>query len=184
MKKVSQENSDFSKIRNIKFIRIIATVALFFLPLTSLQAQTFPEFNDKPAYVDSKTKELKELEKSQYNTMAKATGLSKAESGFFLNGIASTVRIPKQEEIKFIVKVTPGVDPTSIFDLVKFEIRKDKRVFITTKAKATSTSTSFEKISYEIKKVKDGYYYLTVKNLAAGEYFFGSSEFMFAFGVE
>lgn len=184
MKKVSLENSNFSKIRNIKFMRIIATVALFFLPLTSLQAQTLPEFNDKPAYVDSKTKELKELEKSQYNTMAKATGLSKAEAGFFLNGTSSSARIGKQEEIKFIVKVASGVDPTSVFDLVKFEIKKDKRVFITTKAKATSTSTSLEKISYEVKKVKDGYYYLTAKNLTAGEYFFGSSDFMFAFGID
>jgi hypothetical protein len=161
-----------------------ATVALFFLSFLSLKAQNLPEFNDKPAYVDAKTKELKELEKSQYNTMAKAKGLAKAEAGFFLNGISSQVKIAKQEEVKFIVKVTPGTDPTSVFDLVQFEIRKEQRVFITTKAKATSTSTSFEKISYEVKKVKEGYYYLIAKNLGKGEYFFGSSDFMFAFGIE
>ncbi|MBC8643855.1 hypothetical protein H9W95_06830 [Flavobacterium lindanitolerans] len=55
---------------------------------------------------------------------------------------------------------------------------------ITTKAKATSTSTSFDKINYTIEKVKDGYYYLVVKNLASGEYFFGSGDFMFAFSLE
>lgn len=162
----------------------ILTTILIVLSFLTLKAQNLPEFNDKPTYVDSKTKELSELEKSQYNTMAKANGLSKAEAGFFLNGISSPVKIAKQEELKFIVKVTPGTDPTSVFDLVQFEIRKEQRVFITTKAKATSTSTSFEKISYAVKKIKEGYYYLIIKNLGKGEYFFGSSDFMFAFSIE
>lgn len=184
MKKSKYTKNQFTQIKYINIMRAIVTTALTFLSFFSLKAQNLPEFNDKPAYVDFKTKELKELEKSQYNTMAKAKGLYKAEAGFFLNGISSSVRITKQDEIKFIVKVTPGTDPTSVFDLVQFEIRKDQRVFITTKAKATSTSTSFEKISYEVKKIKEGYYYLIVKNLGAGEYFFGSSDFMFAFGIE
>jgi hypothetical protein len=165
-------------------MKAIITATLIFLSLISVNAQTLPEFNDKPAYVDAKTKELKELEKSQYNKMAKAKGLFGAEAGFFLNGVSSSVKFPKQDELKFVVKVTPGVDPTSVFDLVQFEIRKDQRVFITTKAKTTSTTTSFEKINYELKKIKDGYFYLIVKNLNNGEYFFGSSEFMFAFGIE
>lgn len=149
------------------------------------KAQTkLPEFNDKPAYFNSGTNELIELEKSQYNTMAKAKGLFSAEGGFYLNGVKSSVAIKNKSILKFIVKVNPGTDPTSVFDLVKFEIRKDKRVLITTKAKVTSTSTSFEKINYTIEKVKDGYYYLVIKNLASGEYFFGSNDFMFAFSLE
>lgn len=165
-------------------MKTILSTALILLSFFSLKAQKLPEFNDKPAYADIKTKELKELEKSQYNTIAKAKGLSKAEAGFFLKGISSSVRITKQEEIKFVIKVNPGNDPTSVFDLGQFEIRIDQRVFITTKAKATGTSTSFEKISFEVNKIKEGYYYLFVKNLGAGEYFFGSSDFMFAFGIE
>lgn len=165
-------------------MKTIVTVALILFSILTVEAQNLPEFKDKPAYYNVKTKELIELEKSQYNTMAKAKGLFKAESGFFLNGITSSIRIPKQVELKFILKTTPGIDPTSVFDLVQFEVRKDQRVFITTKAKTTSTSTSFEKISYEIKKIKDGYYYLIVKNLDKGEYFFGSSDFMFAFGID
>lgn len=160
------------------------TIALFLLSFLSLKAQNLPEFNDKPAYVDSKTNQLIELEKSQYNTMAKAKGLFSAEGGFFLNGTSSSVKIAKQTELKFVVKVIPGTDPTSVFDLVQFEIRKNQRVFITTKAKATSTSNSFEKINYEVKKIKEGYYYLIVKNIDKGEYFFGSNDFMFAFSVE
>ncbi|NOT94273.1 hypothetical protein [Ferruginibacter sp.] len=175
---------NFTQIKYIKLMKAILTVALIFLSFFNLKAQNLPEFNDKPAYVDAKTKELKELEKSQYNTMAKAKGLSKAEAGFFLKGISSPVKIAKQEEIKFVVKVTPGIDPTSVLDLVQFEIRKDQRVFITTKAKTTSTSTSFEKISYEVKKIKEGYYYLIIKNIGIGEYFFGSNDFMFAFAIE
>ena len=160
------------------------TMTLILFSIVSVEAQNLPEFNDKPAYFNVKTKTLTELEKSQYNTMAKAKGLFKAESGFFLNGTVSSVRIPKQEELKFILKTTPGNDPTSVFDLVKFEIRKEQRVFITTTAKSTSTATSFEKINYEAKKIKEGYYYLIVKNLDKGEYFFGSSGFMFAFGID
>jgi len=110
--------------------------------------------------------------------------LFKAEGGFFLNGNTSTVKIARQAALKFVIKVTPGTDPTSVLDLVKFEVKDSKRIFITTKAKATSTSTSFEKISYAVEKIKEGYYYLIVKDLDQGEYFFGSSEFMFAFGVE
>ncbi|SMC65881.1 hypothetical protein [Pedobacter africanus] len=158
---------------------------LFFICISLVvQGQNLPEFNDKPAYLDPKTRQLKELEKSAYSTMARAKGIFKAEGGFSLNGISSSVKLPKQDELKFIVKITPGQDPTSIFDLAQFEVRKDQRVLITTLAKATSTSTSFAKINYEVKKIKDGYYYLIAKNLDKGEYFFGSKDFMFAFGVE
>ena len=184
IKKATLMKRQFTKIKCIKSLKIIVSVALIFLSYFNLKAQNLPEFNDKPAYVDAKTNGLKELEKSQYNTMAKAKGLSKAEAGFFLKGISSPVKIAKQEEIKFVVKVTPGIDPTSVLDLVQFEIRKDQRVFITTKAKTTSTSTSFEKISYEVKKIKEGYYYLIIKNIGIGEYFFGSNDFMFAFAIE
>ena len=40
------------------------------------------------------------------------------------------------------------------------------------------------KISYDVKKIKEVYYYLVVKNLDKGEYFLGSSGFMFAFGID
>ena len=79
---------------------------ILFLSLTNLKAQIpLPEFNDKPAYFDQNKKQLVELEKSQYNTMAKAKGLFSAEAGFFLEGATSKVLIPRQTELKFIVKV-------------------------------------------------------------------------------
>lgn len=163
------------------YISILLVVVSF----TNTKAQTkLPEFNHKPAYYNSSTNELIDLEKSQYNTMAKAKGLFSAEGGFYLNGTKSPIAITNKGTLKFIVKVIPGTDPTSVFDLVKLEIRKDKRVLITTKAKVTSTSTSYEKVNYTVEKIKDGYYYLVVKNLVAGEYFFGSNDFMFAFSLE
>jgi len=159
---------------------------LAFLSFLNLSAQSslLPEFNNKPAYYSPKDKKLIELEKSQYNTLAKAKGLFKAEGGFFLSGSSSPVKIARQAELTFVIKVTEGTDPTSVVDFVKFEVRDNKRVFITTKAKSTSTSTSFEKISYSTEKIKEGYYYLAVKNLGPGEYFFGATEFMFAFSIE
>lgn len=152
-----------------------------FIVLTS---QTLPEFNNKPAFYDAKTKTLLELEKSQYNTMAKAKGLMKAEAGFFLDGPTSKVKVDKKDELVFVVKVEAGTDPTSVFDLVKFEIRNDKRVFIVSKAGMGKSSTSFEKITYSVKKIKDGYYQLIANNLSEGEYFFGANDFMYAFSVK
>lgn len=167
-------------------MKSLITIFFIFLSFFNAKAQNtlLPEFNDKPVYFNAKDKKLVELEKSQYNTLAKAKGLFKAEGGFFLNGSSSSVKITKQGELKFIIKVTPGTDPTSIVDFVKFEVRDSKRVFITTKAKATSTTTSFEKIDYSTEKIKEGYYFLVVKNLDKGEYFFGATEFMFAFSLE
>lgn len=163
---------------------LLSLSILFSVNLLNAQTPPLPEFNDKPAYYDTKEKKLVELEKSQYNTTAKAKGIFKAEAGFYMDGSSSPVKIKKQDELKFIVKVTPGTDPTSVLDLAKFEVRSDKRVLITAKAKVTSSTNSFTKINYGVEKVKDGYYYLNVKNLAAGEYFFGSAEFMFAFTIE
>ena len=164
--------------------KVLFLIAILISSTITKAQNNLPEFNDKPVYFDSKTKQIKELEKSQYNTIAKAKGLFSAEAGFFLNGISSNIKIPKREELTFIVKVAPGTDPTSVFDLVQFEVRKDQRVFITSKAKATSSITSFEKINYGVKKIKEGYYYLTMKSPNSGEYFFGSNDFMFAFSVE
>lgn len=157
---------------------------LLFCSFLNLRAQIIPEFNDKPAFYDSKTKALVELEKSQYNTMAKAKGLFKAEAGFYLNGSSSPVKIEKQQDLSFIVKVQPGTDPTSVFDLVQFDVKNDKRVFITSKATVAGSSNSFTKIDYQVKKIKEGIYYLIVTNLQPGEYFFGSKDFMFAFSVK
>ncbi len=148
------------------------------------QENALPEFNNKPAYNDAKNNMLIDLEKAPYNSMAKANGLFKAEGGFFISGKSSPIKIAEQQTLQFVVKVTPGTDPTSIFDLAKFEVRKDNRVYITTKAKATSTTTSIQKINYEVKKIKDGYYYLIANNLEKGEYFFGANDFMYAFSIE
>lgn len=164
--------------------KLVTAVVGLILFLAVKAQENLPEFNNKPAYIDSKSKQLVELEKSGYNSLAKAKGLFKAEGGYFLEGTSSSVKITQQPELKFIVKVSPGTDPSSLLDLAQFEIRKEKRVFITTTASSTSTTSTVKKISYEVKKLKEGYYYLIARNLAKGEYFFGSSESMFTFSVE
>ncbi len=143
-----------------------------------------PEFIDAPAYYDKATWNLQELERSQYNLMSKATGLIKAESGFFLNAAKSPVRLEVSDTLRFAIKVVPGTDPRTIIDLIQFDVRNDKRVFITSKAKGFSSSTSYEKISYGIHKISDGAYVLSVTGLQRGEYFFGSKDYMFAFGID
>lgn len=158
-------------------------LALLIIAKTGI-SQPLPEFNNKPAFFNATTNTLIELEKSQYNTIAKAKGILKAEAGFYLTGIASPVKLDKKPVLEFIVKVLPGTDPTSVFDLVRFEIRNGQRVFITSKAGLGKSTTSFEKISYDLKKIKEGYYKLIVNNLNEGEYFFGASDFMYAFSVK
>lgn len=149
-----------------------------------MQAQfSLPEFNEKPAYYDQNSKKLVELERSQYNIIAKAKGLFSAEAGFFIEGASSSIKIQNGSELQFIVKVVPGTDAMAVFDLVKFEVRKGKRVFITSVAKIANNSTSYQKISFDVVKIKEGFYYLIVKNLSPGEYFFGSKDAMFAFAV-
>lgn len=160
------------------FLLIFSLLSFF-----GVQSQQLPEFNNKPAFVDPVSKDLVELERSQYNTIAKAKGLFKAEAGFFINGSSSRVKIEKMQELIFLVKVHPGADPADIFDLVQFKVKNDKRIFMPAKAALANSSNSYEKIPYAVKKIKDGYYQLIVKNINEGEYFFGSSEFMFAFSI-
>lgn len=162
---------------------------LFFLLLSifSINAQNktlLPEFNNKPAYFDKDHQQLIELEKSEYNTVARAKGLFSAESGYYMEGSSSNVKIKEQPELKFIIKVNEGVDPETILDLVQFDIKKGQRLFIISKAKIGSTKTTFQKIKYSIEKIKNGFYYIVVKQLPKGEYFFGTNDFMFAFSVD
>ena len=84
-------------------IKTIIIISLFLLSISNLVAQNLPEFNDKPALYNAKSKQIIELEKSQYNTIAKAKGLFSAEGGFFLNGATSNIKTPKQDELLFII---------------------------------------------------------------------------------
>ncbi len=65
-------------------MKIFLTIsALILIALSANVQAVLPEFNAKPAYVDSNKKTLVELEKSQYNILTKAKGLFKGEGGFF-----------------------------------------------------------------------------------------------------
>lgn len=166
-------------------MKYLVFTVLLFLSFLQMKAQvSLPEFNEKPAYYDQNSKKLVELERSQYNMIAKAKGLFSAEAGFFLEGTTSDVKIKNELELQFIVKVLPGIDAAAVFDLGKFEVRKGKRVFITSVAKIASNSTSYQKIKFDVVKIKEGFYYVNVRNLSPGEYFFGSKDAMYAFAVQ
>ena len=60
---------------------VLILIAILVSSFITNAQNNLPEFNDKPAYFDSKTKQTKELEKSQYNTIAKAKGLFSGYSG-------------------------------------------------------------------------------------------------------
>ena len=126
------------------------------------------------------------MEKSNYNKLNQAKGYRGKEGGFFLNHSKSPVRIKASSAVQFIVKVNPGTNPTSIIDLVAFEIREDQRVLITNRLSGSGTEsyTSLDKMSYQVKKVAEGVYLLTATGLKAGEYLLGTHDNMFAFGID
>lgn len=165
---------------------VIVWVSSFSFEQTPEKQYPLPEFNDKPFYYNPSSNELIELEQSQYNTLTKATGLGTARSGFFIKGISSSVRIQYTPNQNFIVRVIPGADPKAVLDLVAYSLKSDMRVLIVSKANAWSgsSSTSYDKINYQVRKIADGVYLLTVNDLQPGEYFWGSKDFMFAFGVD
>ena len=158
---------------------------IFAVSQTVEKAYPVPEFNNKPAYLNAKTNSLVDLEKSSYNVFSKMTGFGVAGAGFFLEGASSPVKIAKAEELQFIVKVASGDDPTSVLDLVAFTVKKNKRLLLTSEASGWtgSSKSSYKKIPYEVKRIGQDVYLLSVKNLSSGEYFWGSSTFMFAFNV-
>lgn len=139
-----------------------------------------PEFNDKPAFCGQSS--LLELEKSQYLVVSR--GLIRGVAGYYLSGEMSSVRLKSAPDFEFVIKVNPGTDPTSVVDLLEFKVEKGKRVYITTKATLTGAKATIEKLPYQVKKIADGIYVLSVSNLKPGEYFFGGTEFMFAFGID
>jgi hypothetical protein len=166
---------------------LIAFLTLCILSLSSY-SQTYPspEFNNEPSYYDTTTHALIGLEKSSYNRLNQAKGLMGKEAGFFLEHAKSSVRFKSSPAISFIMKVTPGTNPTSILDFAAFEIRGDQRVLITTKlTKAgTKSTTSVEKITYQVQKIGEGLYLLTATNIKPGEYLLGTHDNMFAFGID
>ena len=168
-------------------MKSIATIFALFCITLSSYSQTYPspEFNNEPSYYDTTTHTLIAIEKSNYNKLNQAKGLYGKEGGFFLNHPKSPVRIKSTTITSFIIKVTPGINPTSILDLVMFEVRGDQRVFIASKltGMGTKSTTSFEKIPYQVQKIGDGLYLLTV-SLKPGEYLLGTHDNMFAFGID
>ncbi len=60
-------------------IAIILLLIVFFN--VNAQQNTLPEFDNKPAYSNTKSNLLIELEKAPYNTMAKAKRLFKSAGG-------------------------------------------------------------------------------------------------------
>lgn len=166
---------------------LIVFFTLCILALSS-HAQTYPspEFNNEPAYYDTTTHALIALEKSRYNRLTQAKGLMGKEAGFFLDHPKSPLRLKASQVLCFIIKVTPGTNPSNLLDFTAFEIRGDQRLLITTKlSKAgTKSTTSFEKIPFDVKRVGDGVYLLTATNLKSGEYLFGSPDNMFSFGID
>lgn len=101
-------------------------------------------------------------------------GIGKIKSRFIVSDAYSNIRLPKQDEHKFIVKVADNnIDPFSIISFFKFSSHneKERRAEISSIGTFTGTSNNnFDYIDFDAEKFGQSSYLLTVPNLDYAEY--------------
>jgi hypothetical protein len=144
-----------------------------------------PEFLNRPSYIDFEKDSLIDLE---YPKSYRSQRVKFGKSGYFTTVAHShsTVRIKKTGILNFIVRLESGTDPRVRFELLAFTIKKDCREIQLSEMNhwKNTVTTIYTKIDYQIKKVSEGVYVLIISNLNAGEYFFGTTEEVYAFGID
>jgi hypothetical protein len=135
--------------------------------LTKIQK---PDFPFEPMFLDN-SYQMTSLPDEIYDVKVKA-GIGTAKSYYQFNGANSTFR---HSTSPLTLVVNQGlVNGTEVsvkdtYKLYKTEVKKDKRMALLSSFKVNVSSTP-EDIPIEFKKVTDGVWLLTLKNLAPGEY--------------
>lgn len=154
------------------------TLALLWLVTISLpsNAQNVPEpeFSQKPYYL--KDDKLYELEKvvAPMETKAKGMGYGGVEISYSAPELKSTVRFTSGTNPVIIIKMDDGSDPSEVFSILKADIKKTKRRFVTGKMGAIiggNTSNRQKAITFSVRKLRDKVFELTfLETLQPGEY--------------
>lgn len=154
-----------------------------------------PEFQNQVVYYSESSNRVVELEKEtpelKTSTWA-APGYAKSTSYYLIKNPKSPVRMRNGNNLKFLVKIYQGIDPSDNFKLVKLKHRDNDRVmeYFTASGSgwgsggANKVSEFDQEIRFE--RVKEGLYMITTqKPLEPGEYaFFYSGIKMYAFGID
>jgi hypothetical protein len=159
---------------------ILFIVALFAFNLQSLFAQEIPEpeFIGETLLIKSDNSVIS-LDKStsQGRTVASTglmlTGFGKVRNQIQIDGCCSSVKINKNDDIKFIIRNVDNLtDPMSIISIFKFEIKKKFRraELSATNSFGSSKSNNLEYLSFSGKKYGDSSYLIKLDDKEVGEY--------------
>ncbi|HET9825531.1 MAG TPA: hypothetical protein VFP87_09355 [Chitinophagaceae bacterium] len=150
-----------------------------------------PEFNDHPLYYDEGRNQLLELErpkiheKQKRNASSVLTGIGKVNIYILADGEHSPVRIKKKDTIQFMMRLTPGIDPSSAAELTAFTFENKQRTLLVSDVKTFKGSEEvFKKIHFQPQRIREGIYVLRIANISTGEYGIATEAGVFAFGID
>jgi hypothetical protein len=161
-------------------------LTLSFLALQKAQAQDsipIPEFSRKVMYL-KKNNTLSDLDRSDLSRIQKDKLMPKVvklASGykFYIKaeGCCARVTHSGKSTERFIVRIEPGIDPSEVIQLYKFESKKDTRILLTTKVTLGSAlndnSAKLSTFPLQFKTISPGVYIITHEDqLDDGEYVF------------
>lgn len=157
------------------------------------------EFINQVYYYDKSEGRAIPLEKGkpEIKSSTKAVpGYAQSTSYYVIDGVRSPVRFSGVAGHSFIVKTTPGVDPSDTFRLVKFEIlgrktpQRHMAAFTATGSGwgwgsgGSSGQISKFDVPIEFKKIENGVYEIILQqSLEKAEYTFYLPNKMYAFGI-
>lgn len=119
-------------------------------------------------------------------------------STWMMYGASSNVRLDNSGNFAFVIKVAPGIDPTELIRLVKFEVWSENkrdpnsgrnRHMMATKVSGSIGGAASENLSqydqpFSLKKLEENVYQIIpAKGLLAGEYTFYIMHKFYAFGI-
>ena len=130
-----------------------------------------PEFKNKVMYVNNGT--LAELEKTDMATSLKTGMTGHSEVNLVADGPKASISHSGGSTDQYVVKIEPGIDPSTVVELFRLEASKKKRkVLVAEMSMGKDKSVKLDKVQLNFTKVSDGVYAMTTSQLESGEYAF------------
>lgn len=157
-------------------------------------------FNNQPYVLDRGSGQLIQLEKGKpeikTSTVA-APFYASSSSSWMMSGDRSNVRLNSSGGFNFVIKVAPGLDPSELIRLVRFDVlRRGRRdpgsdrhmPSIKTTGSwggASSQQVTGNDIPFEVKRLDEGVYEIIPKSaIGPNEYAFYIMHKFYAFGID
>lgn len=154
------------------------------------------EYSEKPYYINNGL--LRDFEKAKAEIVSKVEGFGLGGTKTFLTILSgkSDVRFEKDEVPTIIVRFDGKDDPEDYFIVMKAMKYTDVRKFLLSSRSMSggARKTDENEVSFEMKKIKDNVYEITLDDLTKGEYALiphddieytpGASVKVYCFGVD